>query len=260
MVARPSAWKVPCLLGEPIAVDRSLADGERLHWQDWSFDIFHMPGHTWWAMGMVGEVDGVRVALTGDNLLAGALSPLRAAAPIYRNRMRIDSIAQGVRRLIDYEPELLLTGHTGAMEVTREMLDEFLVWARQLEGAFTRLCAVPERINESLDPDFAVCFPYQQQVRAGTAFDLGLQVTNHAADALDASAHLVVPSGWLVSPQLVSATIGAGGTETLRYRIDVPSDALDGRAVVVADLTFGGRHYGQRAEAIVDVQAAVAIA
>jgi len=101
MVARPSDWKVPCLLEEPIRVDRAITDGERITWADWSFDVFHMPGHTWWAMGLVGEVDGTRVALTGDNLLAGALSPLRSAYPIYRNRMRIDSIATGVRRLID---------------------------------------------------------------------------------------------------------------------------------------------------------------
>ena len=44
-----------------------------------------MPGHTGFALGLGGTVDGVRVAYTGDNLLAGALSPLRAAAPIYRN-------------------------------------------------------------------------------------------------------------------------------------------------------------------------------
>ena len=54
-----------------------------------------MPGHTWWALGLAGVVDGVRVAYTGDNLLAGALSPLRAAAPIYRNVMRLDSIRLG---------------------------------------------------------------------------------------------------------------------------------------------------------------------
>ena len=48
---------------------------------DWSFDVFHMPGHTWWALGLAGEVDGSRVAFTGDNLLAGTISPLRAAAP-----------------------------------------------------------------------------------------------------------------------------------------------------------------------------------
>lgn len=253
IVARPSDWRLPCLNGEAIDVDRGLADGERLHWKDWSFDIFHMPGHTWWAMGLVGEVDGRRIALTGDNLLAGAISPLRAAAPIYRNRMRVDSIASGVRRLLDHEPELLLTGHTGAIEVTRGMLDEFLVWARQLEGLFTRLCVVPERVNEALDPDFAVCFPYLQTVVAGSTFELELRITNHAPRALEASAELVTPDGWETAPATATVTIDPGATDALAYRIDVPPGTTSGRRIIVADLTFGGRHYGQRAEAIVDV-------
>lgn len=253
MLARPADWKVPCLLGEPIRVDRTLAHGERVSWKDWSFDVFHMPGHTWWAMGFVGVVDGVCVALTGDNLLAGAISPLRAAAPIYRNRMRIDSIATGVRRLIDFEPELLLTGHTGALEVTRPMLDDFLAWARQLEGAFTRLCAVPELVNEALDPDFAVCFPYLQAIRPGAEFRLELRVTNHAGDAQGAKAHLVLPEDWTASPAVTSADVAAGEMAPLRFTVGVPAGAEPGRRILVADLTLGERRYGQRAEAIVDV-------
>ena len=254
MVARPADWKLPCLLGEPIRVDRALADGERVSWKDWSFDVFHMPGHTWWAMGFVGVVDGVRVALTGDNLLAGAISPLRAAAPIYRNRMRIDSIATGVRRLIEFEPELLLTGHTGALEVSRAMLDDFLVWARQLEGAFTRLCAVPATVNEALDPDFAVCFPYLQSVGPGEEIRLDLQVTNHASRARDALAHLVLPEGWTSTPAVARAEVAAGEMAALRFIVSVPASAETGRRVLVADLTLGERRYGQRAEAIVDIE------
>ena len=172
--------------------------GSAFTFADWSFEVFHMPGHTWWALGLAGEVDGTRVALTGDNLLAGALSPLRASAPIYRNRMRIDSIAAGVRRLIDFEPELLLTGHTGALEVTRPMLDDFLAWARQLEGVFTRLCAVPERVNEALDPDFVVCFPYlSPDVTAGRAARASRScVTNHGS----AAARTGRSCGWSCRP------------------------------------------------------------
>ncbi|MFV2063619.1 MAG: MBL fold metallo-hydrolase [Chloroflexota bacterium] len=253
LVTRPSEWKVPCLLEEPIRVDRALADGERVTFADWSFEVFHMPGHTWWAMGLVGEIDGTRVALTGDNLLAGALSPLRSAYPIYRNRMRIDSIATGVRRLIDFEPELLLTGHTGAIEVTPGLLDDFIGWAQQIEGAFRRLCVVPEMVNESLDPDFVVCFPYLQRVVAGETFDIDVQVTNHAPDARRAEVRLVLPDGWSTEPSLAAATVQPGQMEPLAFRIQTAEGESPARRIVIADLTFGQRHYGQRAEAIVDI-------
>jgi hypothetical protein len=253
MVEQPAAWKLPCLLGEPIRVDRVLADGERMTFADWSFEVFHMPGHTWYALGLAGEVDGTRVALTGDNLLAGAISPLRAAAPIYRDRMRLDSIATGVRRLMDFEPELLLTGHTGALGVTRPMLDDFLAWARQLEGVFTRLCAVPERVNEALDPDFVVCFPYLSTVEPGDPLALEVRVTNHGPSAEEARVAPVVPAGWVVEPETVTADVAPDATAALPFTVRVASGAPPGRSIVLVDLVLGKRRYGQRAEAIVDV-------
>ncbi len=117
------------------------------------------------ALGLAGTLDGVRVAYTGDNLLAGALSPLRAAAPIYRNVMRLDSIRVGVERLIEHGPELLLTGHTGALEVSRQDLDEFVAWARQLELVVGRLAPVPGLEDEALDPYVARFDPYRASGR-----------------------------------------------------------------------------------------------
>jgi glyoxylase-like metal-dependent hydrolase (beta-lactamase superfamily II) len=254
MVARPSDWKVPCLLGEPISVDRALADGERVSWRDWSFEVFHMPGHTWWALGLVGEIDGTRMALTGDNLLAGALTPLRSAYPIYRNRMRIDSLRLGVERLIAFEPELLLTGHTGAIEVTRPMLDDFIAWARQVEDVFTRLCAVPELVNESLDPDFAVCFPYLQAVEPGQTFGLDVQVTNHATEARPAAVGLVLPDGWAAEPASLEAQVPGEEMAPLSFTVTVPTTERPGRRMLLTEISLGDRRYGQRAEAIVDVQ------
>ena len=119
IVSDPARHDLPCLWAEPIQVDRVLADGDLVEHAGARLETFHMPGHTMFAMGLAGTLDGVRVAYTGDNLLAGALSPLRAAAPIYRNVLRRDSIRVGVERLMTHEPELLLTGHTGALEVTR---------------------------------------------------------------------------------------------------------------------------------------------
>jgi hypothetical protein len=156
---------------------------------------------------------------------------------------------------MEFEPQLLLTGHTGALEVTPAMLDDFLTWARQLEGAFVRLCAVPERVDEALDPDFAVCFPYLQSIGPGEELRLDLQVTNHAGHAQEAEAHLVLPEGWVVTPAVARVDVAAGEMAPLRFRVRVPSGAQPGRRVLVADLTLGDRRYGQRAEAIVDVEA-----
>jgi glyoxylase-like metal-dependent hydrolase (beta-lactamase superfamily II) len=252
MVSNPTGYNVPCLLPHPIRVDRTLADRGSASWDRWRFDVFHMPGHTWWALGLFGEIDGTRVAFTGDNLLAGTVSPLRAAAPVYRNKMLVDSIAVGVRRLMEFEPELLLTGHTGALRVDRKMLEDFHAWAKHLEGVFATLVAVPAEVNFALDPNFATLYPYRSSTKPGEGLVLELRVTNHGARAADARASLAVPPGWPADPPEAVLTIAAAETGVLRFTVTVPPDAA-GRNVLCADLTLGERRFGQVTEALVDV-------
>ena len=252
IVSNPAGYNVPCLLPHPIRVDRALTDGGRVSWDRWTFDVFHMPGHTWWALGLFGEIDGTRVAFTGDNLLQGTVSPLRAAAPVYRNKMLADSIAVGVRRLMEFEPELILTGHTGALRVDRKMLEDFHGWARQIEGVFRTLVAVPAEVNFALDPNFAILYPYRNPARPGDRLPIELRVTNHGtADAI-ARASLVTPPGWSVSPGEATTTIAAGESGTLRFVIEVPAGSA-GRHVLCAELALGERRFGQIAEGLVDV-------
>ena len=52
-----------------------------------------------------------------------------------------------------YEPELLLTGHTGALEVTRADLDEFMAWAQGARARRRAACRrFPGLADEALDP------------------------------------------------------------------------------------------------------------
>jgi glyoxylase-like metal-dependent hydrolase (beta-lactamase superfamily II) len=233
-------------------VDRALPDGGRVSWDRWTFDVFHMPGHTWWALGLFGEIDGTRVAFTGDNLLQGTVSPLRAAAPVYRNKMLADSIAVGVRRLMDFEPELILTGHTGALRVDRKMLEDFHGWARQLEGVFRTLVAVPAEVNFALDPNFATLYPYQNRARQGDRLPIELRVTNHGSRDATARASLVAPTGWSVTPGAAEAAIAAGQGGVLHFVVEVAPGAA-GRHVLCAELSLGERRFGQITEALVDV-------
>jgi glyoxylase-like metal-dependent hydrolase (beta-lactamase superfamily II) len=49
-----------------IPVDRSLADGESFSWQGIELQVNPAPGHTKGGIALVGEIDGRRIAFTGD--------------------------------------------------------------------------------------------------------------------------------------------------------------------------------------------------
>ena len=254
IVAEPERFDLPCLLPDPIRVDRVLADGDAVEHAGAALETFHMPGHTMFALGLAGTLDGVRVAYTGDNLLAGALSPLRASAPIYRNVLRLDSIRVGVERLIAHEPELLLTGHTGALEVSRADLDDFVAWARELELVVGRLAPVPGLEDEALDPYVARVDPYRTTVVAGDAVAIDVIVTNHGPVPRQAAVRLRLADGWRAEPAQATVEVAAGGASaTLPFTIHVPSTARPGRHVPTVDLTLGGEARGELAELLLEV-------
>lgn len=254
IVAEPARHDLPCLWSEAIRVDRVLADGDLVEHAGARLETFHMPGHTMFALGLAGTLDGVRVAYTGDNLLAWALSPLRASAPIYRNVLRHDSIRLGVERLIAHEPELLLTGHTGALEVTRTDLDEFVAWARELELVVGRLSPVPGLEDEALDPYVARFDPYRATVNGGATVTTQVIVRNHASEPRETTVRLRVPSGWTVTPASATAEVPGGGeAATLTFTLAVPTDAAAGRAVLTADVDLGGEPRGELAETLLEV-------
>jgi glyoxylase-like metal-dependent hydrolase (beta-lactamase superfamily II) len=254
IVAAPERYDLPCLWADPIRVDRVLSDGDVIEHAGARLEAFHMPGHTMFALGLAGEIDGVRVAYTGDNLLAGALSPLRAAAPIYRNVLRHDSIRIGVERLLAFEPEILLTGHTGALEVTRADLDEFLVWARELEVVVARLTPVPGLEDEALDPYIARFDPYRASASPGSTVETHVIVRNHAPLPRTARVRLCVPRGWGVEPAEAKAVVpAAGDTATLAFTLSIPADAPPGRSVVTADIDLDDEPRGQLAETLLEV-------
>ncbi len=255
IVATPARFDLPCLWAEPIRVDRVLEDGAVIVHAGARLEAFHMPGHTEFALGLGGTVGGVRVAYTGDNLLAGALSPLRAAAPIYRNVLRLDSIRVGVERMLRFEPEVLLTGHTGALEVSRRDLDEFLSWARALELVASRLTPVPGLENEALDPYVARFDPYRANVAVGGSLETCVVVRNHAAVPRAAVVRLRVPAGWSASPVEAAFSVPGDGAASAPFTISVPGGAGPGRVVITADITLGGDGRGELAETLLEVLA-----
>ena len=153
---------------------------------------------------------------------------------------------------MEFEPELIHTGHTGAIRVDRKMLEDFHGWARQIEGVFRTLVAVPAEVNFALDPNFATLYPYRNPARPGDRLPIELRVTNHGTGDAIGRAGLVAPPGWSVSPGEAETTIAAGESGVLRFVVEVPPGAA-GRHVLCAELTLGERRFGQTAEALVDV-------
>jgi len=91
VLVRPRGYNLGCILAEPIRVNRSFRHGEKFRWEEFELTVVHSPGHTEYQMALFTEIDGARVAFTGE-----AFFPAAAGAP-YQLRHNLVSRSQAAR-------------------------------------------------------------------------------------------------------------------------------------------------------------------
>jgi glyoxylase-like metal-dependent hydrolase (beta-lactamase superfamily II) len=252
LLERPWRYRIPCLWARPLAVSRRIRERETIAWNGIELVCRHAPGHTWYAAAYLGEVDGRRVAFTGDAVSRGADVRLWGGGPVYRNRLSADDFATTAELLVAYEPELLLTGHRGAISVSPQDLAGFAAWAREFDDTVGRLVAEPGSAGFHLDPDVVTCIPYQSEVPVGGPFEIEVEVRNHDPQVSDAELRLVLPEGWSAEPSAGEVRIEAGAAGRVSFSVLPASQAARGvRHVALVDVVLGGRQLGQAAESLI---------
>lgn len=252
IIESPERYRLPCLWSQRITISRRISAGALIEWDGVRLTAHHAPGHTWYAAAFLGEIDGRRVAITGDAVGQTADGELWGGGPVYRNRLAVGDFATTAQLLLDYSPELVLTGHRGALTVSPEDLRGFRQWAREFDATLLALVADPEVPNLSLDPDFVSFLPYQVNGKRGETVEVEVEVRNHMCGAVEAIVELDLPSGWTTSPAANSVHIPLGQSQRLGFSISTPETAAhDHRHAVFASVVLGGRDFGPIAECLI---------
>src|SRR5919197_1028853 len=220
-----------------MAADRVFGEGETFSWRGTTFTATKTPGHTEYHCALCFEVDGRRIG-----------------GPIFQNRFAPGDFLESVARIRDFEPEFILTGHTGALRIEPAFLDEALVRARSLNDILWGLIAVPEAAGFACDPNWATLYPYQATAQPGEAITLTVRIVNHLNTATTARAELRLPEGWTSEALADGIEIGGGQQGDLRCTVQVPETAAVGaHHVITAIVTLGERRFGPAAEGIIRV-------
>jgi glyoxylase-like metal-dependent hydrolase (beta-lactamase superfamily II) len=252
LLEQPRRYRVPCLWQEPVRISRRIGDGETIEWHGTRLEARRAPGHTWYAAAFLGEIDGRRVAVAGDAVARDVNGGLWGGGPVYRNRLGIGDFSTTAELLLDYEPELLLTGHRGVVPVSRSDLEGFAAWAREYSETVARLLPDPASSGFQLDPDLVSVLPYQAEGSAGEPIELDVEVRNPCEGTLEATVRLALPGGWEPDPDLARARVDPGGSRRIRFSVLPPRDAAQGvRHVALAEVTLGSHRLGQAAEGLI---------
>jgi glyoxylase-like metal-dependent hydrolase (beta-lactamase superfamily II) len=256
VLERPWAYRLPATWAAPITVDRRYGVGDTVEWEGSSFVAEHLPGHTWYASGLFGAIDGRRIGVTGDEIQLDGRGALRGGGPVFRNGFRIDSFRIGIDAVRKHAPDVLLTGHDGAIRVDSAALDRVRDWSLELEAALSDLVPEGVPVGLALDPAFAAIRPYQLRGRPGEPCKLSVALVNHHDRRQDATVRLVLPREWVAEPVEVARAVEAGGKEVFRFSVTPSVEAPTGRRhLVTADVELGGSRFVQACEGIVTLDA-----
>jgi hypothetical protein len=172
--------------------------------------------------------------------------------PVWRNRVTPSDYLTSVDTLLAFDPEIVLTGHKGPLNVSRQLLLGLREWAVALDSACNAL--VPsENAGFAFDPGFVSVDPYQLRVDTDDCFLV--RVRNHLPTATVASIEPVAPAGWRVTPPSQTVDVAPGTTGEAGFRLHAPTGAghLDPFALPIA-VRLGERAFGHPTELLVTTE------
>ncbi|GHF53578.1 hypothetical protein GCM10017781_32240 [Deinococcus metalli] len=108
VLARPTAYRLPCRWFEPLPPDRVLALEQPAFWEEFRITPYALPGHARHAVAVLVEGHGERVLFTGDQYADADGLGLNYT---YQNDVLEGDYVAGAALIARLRPSLLLSGH-----------------------------------------------------------------------------------------------------------------------------------------------------
>ncbi len=273
VLERPHQHDLPCLWYEPIPVDRSLPLGEPIEWEEYQLTLHPLPGHTLYAVAIEVEVDGKRILAVGDQFVdypwryyhadrlpikgePEDLPPAVIQNYVYRNRFDQADYRVTAELYRRVKPDIMVYGHWAPAAVDGLHFAELAERGTELERVHEALLD-RDGMGPGRDEFVARIRPYRPEMAAGSDLIVEVDVSNPFARPEQAVVALVTPAGWAartVSGEPVAhLSLRASESCTVRFSVTPPTDLRIRRARIAADVTMGGRSWGQQAEALITV-------
>ena len=266
LLAEPDAHCFPCDWPQPIRIDRRIRFDEIVRWEEFEFRFAPMNGHTRFASLIGFEADGRRFAHTGDQYFfmgPDGLWPDRAAGPIarwddkvifqnhvYRNGALLDGYAQSGNWLLEWRPDIVLTGHQKAMLTDGTFFDLVARWTEEYQALHRQVMPLgDDETHFDVDSWGGWIWPYRVSLTRPEPVTFTVTVRNPLPRRAALTVRLVGPAGWNGG----TATLQAEPRAEVSTELQITPHAACRLQPIAAELTVDGRPFGQIAEALVSV-------
>lgn len=238
-----------------VRVDRAFQPGETFEWDGYRFTVDWMPGQTEFALCLHGEIDGRKVAFTGDNLFGDPDNPTHTgheAVVAHNSGILEEGYLFAAEYLTRLQPDLLVGGHSFVMDRPREMIERYRRWAYEMRDAFRSL-SPDDDYRYWFDPFWVRAQPYRLAVCPGTDAELTVYVRNFRPIT---QAHRIVirtPPGIVIEPSVLEGELAGQSRQAFSVRVTATAEAATGVNLVTFDVTLDQQRYGEWFDCVIRV-------
>jgi glyoxylase-like metal-dependent hydrolase (beta-lactamase superfamily II) len=253
----PEAHCFPCNWPVAAHVNRRVPLDEPFTWEEYTFTLHAMSGHTRFAALIGFEADGKRFAHTGDQYFfdgdfrtKGFAGLPRSQNHVYRNGALLDGYHISGQWMLEQRPDIVLQGHQPAMFTDAAFFDHITAWTQDYADLHRRIMPLGE--NEThfdLDSWGGWIWPYRTHHAGIEPILVRVTVRNPLPRPATLQVRLVGVSGW----QGETATLSADAHTEVTTTLSITPAGPCRRQPFAVELTADGQTFGQVAEALATI-------
>ncbi len=226
-IAEPGRWRAPFLDARPVKFDRTPKDGDTLTWREYRIRFQHLPGQSFYTMGVETVIDGKRCFFTADNFFhqdmfsgSGGWMGLNRSWPLY--------YAQSAKKVLDARPDWVLAEHGGPFEFDAEDFRRRVQWGEACAKAADALSPSGDH-RADWNPHRIHIEPVLQTAKPGTTLKWTLVTDNPLPT--EESVHVTLSGRGVFPDQSWTLTTPAGQTTRRDFAIRLADRLEPGRRV-----------------------------
>lgn len=229
-------------------IDKAFRDGETVQWEGYTIHVDWMPGQTEFGCCLWLELDGKRIAFTGDNLF-GTSSDVKQnghEAVVARNSAIFEEgYILGSRYLKNLKPDIVMGSHSYVMPEPAAFLGRYHEWSKQISELYRGL--LPDKNYEYLfDPYWVSAYPYRVDASERDVQSVTVTVRNFRDTPQRHRVELKLPSGVTAEPAVLEGTVPAKSREKYEVKLRVDREKVaKGVQIIPFDITLDGRRHGE---------------
>jgi glyoxylase-like metal-dependent hydrolase (beta-lactamase superfamily II) len=229
-------------------IDKRFKDGESIEWEGFKIQVDWMPGQTEFGCCLWLDIDGKRLAFTGDNLFGSPADEAQNGheAVVARNSAIFEEgYLLGSQYLLNLKPDIVMGSHSFVMPEPESFLQRYHAWSKRIIQHYQDLLP-GENYEYRFDPYWVSAYPYRVDLSQTDQQTVKITVRNFRSEPQSHRVALVLPPGVVATPEVLEGTLAPQARVEYEVLLEVDrTEALPGLQMVPLDITLDQTHFGQ---------------